>query len=79
MAFFSEYQKLIARRYKNRELKKKYKESERLLNKASKTGSESMISKAMESHRTFEYALLYQNTPEFKYKFERRAKSNGKL
>lgn len=79
MAFFNDYQKLIARRFKSRELKKKYKESERLLNRASKTGSESMIAKAMESHRTYEYALLYQNTPEFKYKSEKRVKNNGKF
>lgn len=80
MAFFNDYQKCIARKYKTAELKKKYRESEKLLKRASQTGSDSMLAKAMETHRTLEYALLYQNTPEFKYKFARRSKNaNGKF
>ena len=74
MTFFNDYQKILAQRYNKIELKRKYKESEKLLNKASKTGSETLLVKAMDCHRDFEYALLYQNTPEFKYKYDKRSK-----
>lgn len=66
MKFFNEYEKMVAMRNSRNVLKKKYRESEKQLLKASKTGSETMIAKAMESHKTFEYALMYQKTPEFK-------------
>ena len=66
MKFFNEYEKMVALRSSTRELRKKYKESEKQLLKASRTGSDGMLLKVMESHKTYEYALLYQKTPEFK-------------
>lgn len=66
MKFFTDYEKIVAQRNSTCALRKKYKESEKQLLKASRSGSDGMLSKAMESHHLYEYALLYQKTPEFK-------------
>ncbi len=44
------------------------------LKKASLTGDEKWLKKAMKQHGDFEYAMLYQNTPEFKKKLDKRGK-----
>ncbi|HIT62128.1 MAG TPA: hypothetical protein IAC38_01600 [Candidatus Caccovivens faecavium] len=67
MAFFKKIHKKLANKPRNY-LQKKYMKSEADLLRASATGSDKIIKKAMKEHGKYEYALLYQNTPEFKNK-----------
>ncbi len=79
MAFFSRKQKRIAKKCSSAELNSKYVESEQKLKVAASTGSEKELKKAMAEHRNFEYAKLYQNTPQFNgVKAQNRAKKLGK-
>lgn len=45
-----------------------YKNTETGLKKAVASGDEKAMKQAMRKHRDVEYAMLYQNTPEFKKK-----------
>lgn len=58
--FFSNQEKLVAAKTPRQVLKEKYERSERRLDAACKTGSIREIKKAMKTHHTYEYALLYQ-------------------
>ena len=70
MAFFKKEHKELAKKPKEY-LQKQYIKSERNLIRASATGSDKIIRKVMKEHGKYEYALLYQNTPQFTKKFER--------
>lgn len=73
MAFFKRKHKKFAKcNYKT--LQDGYRASEIGLQRAVASGDEKAMRKAMETHQTFEYALLFRNTPEF-----RRKHKNGKL
>ena len=71
MAFFKKEYKELAKKPRNY-LQKKYMESEANLIRASATGSDKIIRKVMKEHGKFEYALLYQNTPQFRKKLKRK-------
>ena len=73
MIFFDEYEKIVAVRNSTCTLRKKYKESEKQLLKASRSGDDKLLLNAMDSHHLYEYALLYQKTPEYK---QRKKKKN---
>lgn len=64
--FFIDYQKNLAYNLKKSELRKKYKASEKELKQVAKTGNEVSLIKAMKKHGNFEYAMLFQKTPEFR-------------
>ena len=67
MAFrYSRKQKQIAKCTNRTDLQKAYEMSERNLERLAKTGSVNDLNCAMKQHQTFEYALLYQRSPEFK-------------
>ena len=52
-------------------LEKSYHESERCLKYASSFGDEKLLKQEMKKHADYEYALLYQNTPEFRKKAQK--------
>lgn len=66
MSFFNKKQKKLAMNCSRDKLEKAYHISEQNLHKASLSGDEKWLKKAMKQHGNFEYAMLYQNTPEFK-------------
>lgn len=66
MSFFNKKQKQLALNCSRDRLEKAYHISEQNLHKASLSGDEKWLKKAMKQHGNFEYAMLYQNTPEFK-------------
>lgn len=68
MSFFNKKQKQLALNCSRDRLEKAYHISEQNLHKASLSGDEKWLKKAMKQHGNFEYAMLYQNTPEFKKK-----------
>lgn len=68
MSFFSRKQKQLALNCSRDRLEKAYHASEQSLRQASLSGDEKRLKKAMKQHGNFEYAMLYQNTPEFKKK-----------
>lgn len=66
MAFkYSLRQKRMAKQNDSSILKKAYQISERNLNYFACKGSNKELDKAMQKHRDIEYALLYQQSPEF--------------
>lgn len=75
MAFFKKTHKKLAVSNSQENLQQAYHRSEQNLQKASSSGNEKWLRDAMKEHGNFEYALLYQNTPEFKKK---RRCQNGK-
>ncbi len=74
MSFFNIKQKKLALSCDRQSLERAYHVSEDNLKKASLTGDEKWLKKAMKQHGEFEYAMLYQNTPEFKKKLDKRGK-----
>ena len=66
MSFFNKKQKQLALNCSRDRLEKAYHISEQNLHKASLSGDEKWLKMAMKQHGNFEYAMLYQNTPEFK-------------
>lgn len=64
--FFTEEQKSLALSMKKGELKKRYKKSERDLKETAKTGNKRNLARVMKRHGNYEYAMLFQKTPEFK-------------
>ena len=74
MSFFNIKQKKLALSCDKQSLERAYYCSEDNLKKASLTGDEKWLKKAMKQHGDFEYAMLYQNTPEFKKKLDKRGK-----
>lgn len=71
MSFFNKKQKQLALNCSRDRLEKAYHASEQSLRRASLSGDEKRLKKAMKQHGNFEYAMLYQNTPEFKKKKKR--------
>ena len=67
MAFFKRRDKQLAREPKL-VLQDCYKNTEIGLQKAVASGDEKAMKEAMRKHRDVEYAMLYQNTPEYKMK-----------
>ena len=65
MGFFTAKQKRLARNCSVRELENGYADSESVLRMAAYRGDEKMLKQAMKVHGTYEYALLYKNTPEY--------------
>ena len=55
-----------------RDLMDAYIDSECALNDAAYEGDTKQLKKAMKQHGTYEYALLYQNTPKFFEKMRKR-------
>ena len=68
MSFFTRGQKVLAKKCSYSTLYNKYEKTEDELRRASYTGDEEKLKKAMAKHREIGYALLYRNTPEFKTK-----------
>ena len=68
MAFFKRVHKKLALTNAKQHLQSRYMDSENMLIAVSKLGNEKEIKKAMQEHSKYEYALLYQITPEFKKK-----------
>lgn len=68
MAFFKREHKELAKKPKEY-LQQQYVKSERNLIRASAAGNDKIIKKVMKEHGKYEYALLYQNTPQFRKKF----------
>ena len=66
MAFFKKIHKRIAMYNSKESLEQAYHLSEMNLKKASLSGNEKLLKTAMKEHGNLEYALLYQNSPEFK-------------
>ena len=64
--FFTEEQKEFAKQYSKNEIKSLYKRTEKNLNLSAKKGSIIDLVDNMSKHQLAEYALLYQNTPEYK-------------
>ena len=64
--FFIDHQPNLDYQLKTGELRKKYKASEKELKQVAKTGNEVSLIKAMKKHGNFEYAMLFQKTPEFR-------------
>lgn len=72
---YSKRQKQLAQNVDRSELKKAYEISERNLNKAALKGSNKDLNLAMKHHQNIEYALLYQQSPEFKKKIFKEFKN----
>ena len=68
MAFFKKIHKRLALTNSKGSLEQAYHRSEENLRKASYSGNEKLLKKAMKSHGNYEYAMLYKNTPEYKVK-----------
>ena len=66
MSFFNQKQKELALASSPGILRSGYELSEFALMKAALHGDETELKKAMKEHGDFEYALLFQQTPEFK-------------
>lgn len=66
--FFSAEEKRLAKTTSRSELKAKYEQTEKGLQKACKTGNISNVKRAMAKHHTYEYAMLYQTYVEHKPK-----------
>lgn len=64
--FFTSTQKFLALGCSRAYLLKEYEKSEQELKLVAKTGKEKALAKVMDRHRLIEYALLYQESPEFK-------------
>ncbi len=72
MGFFTGKQKKMASKSSFYDLQRGYQNADLALERASYSGNQKELKKAMEEHRQYEYALLYRNTPEFKRKHKKR-------
>ena len=63
--FFTDLHKKLAYDNSPLSLMRKYKKSERVLKSVAKSGNEFELSRVMKLHGYYEYALLFQKTPEF--------------
>ena len=66
MSFFTNKQKRWALTTSKSDLENCYRLSEENLKEVAKCGNERQLRKAMQAHGDFEYAMLYQQTPEYK-------------
>lgn len=71
MSFFTPKQKQMANK-SFYELNRGYQDADLALERASYSGNQKELKRAMKEHRKYEYALLYRNTPEFKKKHKKR-------
>ena len=55
------------------DLQRGYQNADFALERASYSGDQKELRKAMKEHRKYEYALLYRNTPDYK-KYKRKKK-----
>ena len=69
--YFTLRHKSLAYSMSPTELKRAYKKSERELVLMAKQGNEAKFKSAMVSHSNYEYAMLFQLTPEFKKNMEK--------
>lgn len=72
MSFFTPKQKQMANKCSCYELNRGYQDADLALERASYSGNQKELKRAMKEHRKYEYALLYCNTPEFKKKYKKR-------
>lgn len=72
MSFFTRKQKKLAISCDRASLEKGYHITEQNLKNVARSGNERHLRKAMKKHGEFEHALLYQNTPEYKNKKNKR-------
>ncbi len=70
--FFTSKHVSLASTKSRSELKREYKKSEKELKRVAKTGNETTLSRVMKRHGNIEYAMLYQNTPNFKRKGKKK-------
>lgn len=71
MAFkYSRKQKALALQNSSGSLKQAYEISERNLDYFARKGSTKDLNRAMQQHQDFEYALLYQQSPEYHKKIK---------
>ena len=68
MGFFTSKQKRMARKNTLKELQRAYYDSECALLAASYKGDKKALRQAMKVHGDYEYAMLYQYTPEYNKK-----------
>ena len=68
MSFFKGKHKKLALNNTKESLEQAYAKSERNLVRATRTGDEKEIRKAMKEHGTYEYAMLYTFSPEYEKK-----------
>lgn len=68
MSFFKSKEKRLANKKSYFELKQAYAATEKELQEVAKTGNIKQLSKTMQKHHDYEYALLYRFTPKFKKK-----------
>lgn len=66
MGFFTRKQKQMAKKCSRQDLLYGYERSELNLERASYSGSQKDLKRAMKEHGNYEYALLYRNTPQYK-------------
>lgn len=71
MSFFTNKHKRYAFNCSKSDIQRAYQISERKLIEASRSGNVKHLKSAMKQHSKFEYALLYQNTPEYKKSLKR--------
>ena len=70
MSFFNRKQKKLALTCSSEKLEKSYKKSEHDLRCASTLGNDRLLKQEMKKHKDYEYAILYQNTPQFRKKYK---------
>ena len=68
MSFFTPKQKQMANKCSFYELNRGYQDADLALERASYSGNQKELKRAMKEHQKYEYALLYRNTPEYKNK-----------
>lgn len=65
MSFFTKNHKMVACKNPAGYLHKKYEHSERQLKYYASIGDKKKLKKIMKEHSMWEYAMLYQQTPEY--------------
>ena len=72
MTFFKKEHKKLALSYSKEHLTELYKYSEKKLKESAKYGNDFALQEAMRKHQLFEYARLYQQTPQYKKQIRRK-------
>ena len=66
MGFFAKSHKELARKNPSGYLQRKYEHSERQLKYYASIGDKKKLKQIMKEHAKWEYAMLYQQTPEYR-------------
>jgi hypothetical protein len=74
MRIFSKKQKQLALTTPKRDLQAKFEQSEDLLKQACFAGRDKFIKAEMKNHKLYEYAMLYQNTPQYAKKISKHSR-----